>query len=88
LFVLSFLLYVKLSKSNSREKENVRSQNQSSMFTDQNDCSHSMSKNCHGHADTFNQNENNIYGYTDSKGPKKNMSKYSTYFTKIGRIQI
>jgi hypothetical protein len=47
-----------------------------------------MSKNCHGHADTFNQNENNIYGYTDSKGPKKNMSKYSTYFNKIGRIQI
>ena len=29
-----------------------------------------MSKNCHVHADTFSQNENNIYGYTDSKGLK------------------
>ena len=27
-----------------------------------------MSKNCHGHANTFSQHENNIYGYTDSKG--------------------
>jgi hypothetical protein len=27
-----------------------------------------MSTNCHGHADTFSQHENNIYGYTDSKG--------------------
>jgi hypothetical protein len=33
-------------------------------------------KNCHGHADTFSQNENNIYGYTDSKGLKKEFSFY------------
>jgi hypothetical protein len=41
-----------------------------------------MSKNCHGHADTFPQNENNSYGYADSKGLKNglisllNMSMY------------
>jgi hypothetical protein len=41
-----------------------------------------MLKNGHGrHADAFSQNENNIYGYTDSKGLKKTMS---TYLTKIG----
>jgi hypothetical protein len=67
-----------------RSKSNLRSKNQSSRFTDKNDCSHSMLKNCHGHADTFSQNENNIYSYTDSKGLIKTMSKYSTYFTKIG----
>ena len=54
-----------------RSKSNIRSKNQSSRFTDKNDCSHSMFKNCHGHAVTFSQNENNIYGYTDSKGLKK-----------------
>ena len=31
----------------------------------------SVFKNCHGHAETFSQNENNIYGYTDSKDLKK-----------------
>ena len=52
------------------------------MFTDKNDCSHSMSKNCHGHADTFPQNENNSYRNADSKGLKNglisllNMSMY------------
>ena len=29
-----------------------------------------MSTNCHGHADTFSQHKHNIYGYTNSKGPK------------------
>jgi hypothetical protein len=32
-----------------------------------------MSKNCHGHADTFPQNENNSYGYADSKGLKNGL---------------
>ena len=63
-----------------RSKSNIRSKNQSSRFTDKNDCSHSVFKNCHGHADTFSQNENNIYGYTDSKGLKKKHVKIFTMF--------
>ena len=70
-----------------RSKSNLRSQNQSSRFTDKNDCSHSMFKNCHCPADTFSQNENNIYGYTDSKGHKKSMSKYATYLTKLDEFK-
>jgi hypothetical protein len=46
-----------------------------------------MFKNCHCHADTFSQNENNIYGYTDSKGLKKSMSKYATYLTKLDEFK-
>ena len=53
-----------------RSKSTLRSKNQSPRFTDKNDCSHSMSEKCHGHADTFSQNKHNIYGYTDSKGLK------------------
>jgi hypothetical protein len=48
----------------------VYGKNQSPRFTDKNDCSHSTSEKCHGHADTCSQNKHNIYGYTDSKGLK------------------
>jgi len=70
-----------------RSKENLRSQNQSSRFTAKNDCSHSMSKNCHGHADTFSQYENNISVYTDSKGLKIKCQNIQHILPKLDEIK-
>jgi hypothetical protein len=46
-----------------------------------------MSKNYHGHADTFNQNENNIYGYTDSKGQKKTCQNIQHILLKLDEFK-
>ena len=46
-----------------------------------------MSKNCHGHADTFTQNENNIYGYADSKGLKMTCRNIQHILQKLDEIK-
>jgi hypothetical protein len=46
-----------------------------------------MSKNYHGHADTFNQNENNICGYTDSKGLKITCQYIQHILPKLGEFK-
>jgi hypothetical protein len=58
----------------------VYGKNQSPRFTDKNDCSHSTSEKCHGHADTFSQNKYNIYGYTDSKGLKITYKIFNMFY--------